>query len=372
MSDQRSSRAKRRQQGFSLLELSLVMIILSFVVSALLTLGTNQGVGARIELTNQRMDKIEEAIGLFLLQNNRLPCPAEGYLPPTDADYGRESTASCTATLLNMDDSMEPSGGDTSDLNDIHVGTVPVVSLGLSDEYMLDGWNRRFTYVVSAPYVVDFDDSGADTIGFLAEDLTDVEPEVPPFDANAPAGLRYGNIIVYPVDDETGAGVGSERSLTAGMVLLSYGANGIGAWPKEQTAGTFARINRATVSDGEGENAHTPHTTPTATAADALSFDGQFTQEAGNSDFDDILRFYERWQLIEMAGGINDNTFCQAILLANQPTNPGTTPPEGAVGCENSLLGEAGYTPPPIDPNCEFRQRLFAQQLLPLCFVNVP
>lgn len=307
--------------GFTLIELSIVLIILSLIASALLTLGTKQGEGARVDLTNQRLDMIEKALGTFVLANGRLPCPAEGQIAPGAAGYGVEdASVSCTNTNIVA--------------ANLHAGSVPVVTLGLNDEVMLDAWNRRFTYVVDEFFVVANDFRSAD------------------MDAGS---INEGRITVYTRDDDTTTP--PTRTTTAGLVLISHGSNAHGAWPKTQTG--VDRINSTAGNASEEENSHTVYVGP----ATALNFDAQFTQENRSTTFDDIVRFYERWQVIALAGGVLDQTSCEMVYLSTLASNPLTTPEEGAIGCINDVDLST-------DGECELRQRTLSERLRTLCFLQ--
>ena len=80
--------------------------------------------------------------------NGRLPCPMDGHRRPDAAGYGMEN---CVGTLI---------GGAG-----IHVGALPIVDLELPDEVMLDGWNRRFTYVVDDAFVLVVDRATTGMLG---------------------------------------------------------------------------------------------------------------------------------------------------------------------------------------------------------------
>ncbi|MCC7259625.1 MAG: prepilin-type N-terminal cleavage/methylation domain-containing protein, partial [Alphaproteobacteria bacterium] len=190
-----------RNAGFTLLELSIVIIIISMIASAGLTLGIKRTEGSKKEITQQRMDKIEDAIGAFLVRNGCLPCPADGSLAVSDASFGiGDAVAPCTACTTNVIATVPP----------ISAGTVPIVDLQLSDEYMFDGWGRRFTYVIEPTF--------ATTAGFA--------------EANMGAwGTKNGAIKVFARGDDSTTP--PERTNAAVAVLVSHGDNGHGAWLKD-------------------------------------------------------------------------------------------------------------------------------------------
>jgi prepilin-type N-terminal cleavage/methylation domain-containing protein len=315
---------KPHPQGFSLLELSVVLLIMGFVASALLSMGISQSTSSRYEYTENNMKEIERALGAFLLANSRLPCPMPGSLAPDAADYGFEDTsASCADTYIAAEN--------------IYAGAVPFAALGLPDSYMLDAWDHRILYVV--------DDRFTTTAAFLA-----AMPNAPPL----------GRITIMVSGDDVS---GQRRTSQAAVVLVSHGANGYGAWPKTQIAPDVDRINpdpsTISISAAEIENAEIQHT-----AGAPLSFDDIFSQETRNSRFDDVVRYMDRWQLIKTSGGIINQEFCEMVDLAIQDTNPNVFPQLGAVGCINSEDKISS------DYNCEGRQKEMAQLLAQLCGIQ--
>lgn len=294
--------------GFSLLELAIVLVIISLTASALLTLGTKRTQAARMDLTNQRFDDIELDLARQAWNQGELPCPAVGWLRPDNPNYGQPD---CANTLIAA--------------QGIHVGTYP-----LRDEAMLDGWNRRITYVV-------------DTDLTAANALLAADPDAP----------VEGSIIVRLT-----AG-GTQLSNRAAIVLISHGANGHGAWPMRQAALNTDRIS-TTGSADENENAHT-----TGYVAGApLSHDATFVQAAPSPAFDDAVRYYDRNRIIRLARGIVDIEYCRMIDRAILPANNGVVPPEGPIGClaaDNVTIQS---------PDCYNRQTNFATLLATACFVR--
>lgn len=127
------------ESGFTLLEMAVIVvisgIILTFLGSALLTfMRENQ-----IETTEQRIAKIESALGRYLSDNGRYPCPANRFLGPGDSDFGKEVTTTCN------------SGGfsGTTRRGGVRIGAVPNRSLNLTEEDAADAWGRKFTYAVT-------------------------------------------------------------------------------------------------------------------------------------------------------------------------------------------------------------------------------
>ncbi len=166
------------RQGFSLLELSVVLTIIAIVIAGGLTLGSAKTQQTRISTTYEEMKEIANAISVFVAQNNRMPCPADTVLPAT-ATYGRESATICTQA------------------NAVVHGDVPFYALGLPDEYGSDAWGHRYRYSVMD-----------DTTGAFSS--------------------SYATSVMV-VNDESGTAIGSGTDMV--YVLASAGKSGKGAFP---------------------------------------------------------------------------------------------------------------------------------------------
>ena len=115
--------------GFTLIELAMVLLILGLLLSSFLA-----PLAARVEQqernnTQIQLDEIEEILYGHVLQNNYLPCP--------DCS---DNTADCVAQTAN--DGVEDILANTCA---VAVGNLPWVTLGVKST---DEWNNIFTYRV--------------------------------------------------------------------------------------------------------------------------------------------------------------------------------------------------------------------------------
>jgi len=124
----------RRNSGFSLVEVSVVLVIVGLLLAGLLL-----PLGAQIEQQNmnetqRRLEMGREAIIGFAIANRRLPCPA------TAASLGVESIGTAFA----------PGGGICSLP---WTGYIPAVTLGLlpvnSAKLFVDAWGNPIRYAVT-------------------------------------------------------------------------------------------------------------------------------------------------------------------------------------------------------------------------------
>lgn len=122
--------------GFSLMQVSIILAASSIVLAATLPGDKADSYGDKEAITQQRMYAIELATKNFMAKNYRRPCPASGASDRTQDTFGVEvnTPGNCTADF-----------GPTSG---VVAGVVPVRTLELPDEYALDGYGRRFMYVV--------------------------------------------------------------------------------------------------------------------------------------------------------------------------------------------------------------------------------
>ena len=124
-------------RGFSLVELSIVVAIISVVATLGLEVAANFVNRTSNSVSRERLKVVDEATAAFFKAFGRLPCPANKTLAPVPVNnYGLEdcSLAVITGTTIG--------GG-------LMAGAVPYRSLNLPAIYSLDGFNSKFNYVVT-------------------------------------------------------------------------------------------------------------------------------------------------------------------------------------------------------------------------------
>lgn len=189
-----------KKQGFSLIELSIIITIAATLALVMLQWNYDPLINdaKKIIETKQKMKVIEQAILEFRKKNNRLPCPAKEDQPlnshyiiaPGQPNLSFDDENYNNATLAC--DISFPTG---------HIkGAVPTLALNLSSDYMLDAWGRRFTY---APESTICSAAGCSAATYSNND---------------------GALIIK--DTSTGSNINDE----AIYVLLSHGSSGFGAY----------------------------------------------------------------------------------------------------------------------------------------------
>jgi type II secretory pathway pseudopilin PulG len=117
-----------KSKAFSLIEVAIAIVLVGIVTFPLISITTGFLERAKIEKTNKSIFVIKEALVSYFLMNKALPCPADPTLNPNKPSYG--SSQSC------------------SSINGTVIGSLPADALGLSRDFILDGYGRKFTYAV--------------------------------------------------------------------------------------------------------------------------------------------------------------------------------------------------------------------------------
>ncbi len=258
-----------RADGFTLIELSVVLVIIGLVLGMGLTAMGGWLEGKRREATQDRLDAIVEALVVYASQHRRLPCPADATDAGT-AEAGREqreADESCTDAQQN--------------------GIVPWVTLGLREADALDGWTRLFTYRVD-----DHPTEGLTRDGGL--DMSDCDPaaaadgtpetdcgaDVAPLDFLLNKGVRTADADGGNILNQPGAGTG------AAFVVVSHGPNASYAYGNN---GNFI-TGIGAVGDDEALNRNDKAVTEHLAGGGDAYVDRLVDESGTSSQFDDILR----------------------------------------------------------------------------------
>lgn len=216
------SKNTKKQLGFSLIELAIVLFIVTLLLGGLLPTVSSQMEQQHRNETRKQLDEIQQALIGFSLANGRLPCPADGTIPRGQANAGQEAI---TGTICS------------NIINAASWGVLPWATLGVSET---DAWGRRFTYRVTG----DFADSIAtSTYGGCV-------PPSPPSSASF-ALCSNGNLTVL-----SAATGGTNIATLIPAVIISHGVNGLGAYT---IAGSQIQPIPTPVTTDEGDNTDATH-----------------------------------------------------------------------------------------------------------------
>lgn len=260
---------KNHKKAFSLIELSIVILIVSILITGALSVSINTVSVAKNKVTKDRMVEIYKAMGNYLLANKKLPCPA----PLTDTKSGTSTYGTAASTSLCASTSGVSKSASASNLVR---GMVPVKTLGLPLDMAEDGFGDKFEYIVDKNYTVI---SAGTTPSSGAGD----------FGTSSTA-----NIIVYEKPGSSAVALtstsgtsSSNNTNSAVFVIISLGSNKSGAYGYDSSS-----RNALSTDTEEATN------TPTSTS-DGTTYGSNIYASSGNSDvFDDIVLYKTRDTMI--------------------------------------------------------------------------
>lgn len=303
---------KSRESGVSLVELSMVLTIIAILLASVLIAGGNQVEVAKETQTQAKLDMIEKALVAYVAVNGRLPCPANAALT---YDAPGASDEDCTGTVSKTV-SPVPGGYLSTTVSGVELvviaGSVPVGILQLPNEFMLDGWGNKITYVMTKVF-------GEATVMASNSGSTNFH-------------IINTNMGLIKVKDATLA----DRTDQAVLALISHGANGYGAW----SAGNSGQ-NPASTDAAESENSHV-----------GGIWDEVFVQKTFTRTFDDIVRYKMKWHLVRDAGAIIADPVCDIakIVISTTPNSY----------CNATIN-------PSMDPDCATYLGALANKVKELC-----
>jgi prepilin-type N-terminal cleavage/methylation domain-containing protein len=137
--------SKKHKTAYSLVELSVVITIMSILMMGVASIVNNSMTKAQKNETQEKMQIIYNAMGKFLLRNQKLPCPAPLNLAENTDGYGNESRSSPTSTTC-----LTTNNVIFSNENNIFVGAVPTTTLGLTSDIAKDEFGNKILYIVSS------------------------------------------------------------------------------------------------------------------------------------------------------------------------------------------------------------------------------
>lgn len=208
-----------KSSGFTLLELTIVLVIVALLSSGLMMGLSGQRDQAMNKESQQQFDLIRDALLGHAMSNGRLPCPANPVL--TAENGGGKEAVTCSPA--------DCSGDKTCSLEH---GVIPWLALGLKET---DPWGNRFTYFVGKEF---------------SNPLTKAESD---------AGLRTRFTLETKGRANIQDGAGHEIASDLPAVIVSHGNHSAGAYQP-----TGVQLPGAAGDEAENANAtltfiaHTP------------------------------------------------------------------------------------------------------------------
>jgi len=139
-------------KGFSLLEMSIALIILGLVTGTVLASYNIEMKKRRFETVLSQTAFLQNAVGVFFITNGHYPRPARLDLAPDHPDYGREiseaeadaiAPGTCLNGVCRLNSDIGAVGGTI-----LH-GAIPAKALRITDDSMIDPWKNKYSYVVT-------------------------------------------------------------------------------------------------------------------------------------------------------------------------------------------------------------------------------
>lgn len=264
------------RRGFSLLELSVALVIVGLVAGLALQLKQSSVVDCQ-QATKTAIEAVDVAVKRFAAKNDRLPLPAVRTAGVEDVSFGREAPLS----QLDIDGSGK-----------VVFGAVPFQALELAPSYAADCWGNKLSYAV--------------TIDLTDKDKFLREPPQVPID---------GAIILNTSASTT-------ISATAAYAVVSHGLNATGSVKNNYR--DPSNTDRRWCSAGstlDSENCDVAN----AVVMAATFNDGK---DAGAATFDDVVVFSGK-PLRALNGRCNNSVplGCNPGIVANDggQTGCGTT-----------------------------------------------
>lgn len=206
------------KKGFTLAELSITIIVLGIVIYSTLAVFTGQADVDRVSNTRAKLEKIQDALRLYYLQNSLLPCPASGTASLSSENFGVSGAA---GSVDKCDAAVGPTQGIYWVQSSRAMGVVPTRTLNLPDSYMFDGWGNRFNYVVTL--VCTYGNWSSDCAGDI--------------------NIKNNSVVDLATD--------------AVYVVISAGKNGIGAWRRNGGSKRIARSDLTSLHERENSQVGT-------------------------------------------------------------------------------------------------------------------
>lgn len=192
-----------RSRGFTLVELTVVLIIIGLIGGILGSMVMTMNDAQRAATTRAKLAAIDAALVSFVAINRRLPCPADG---------------AATAGLEVFGTQDNPCADQTR-------GVVPWVTLGISAADIEDGWGTRITYRLD-PYLARtnaMDMSMCDPAGTGTPITTDTPARPKCAVTGGACTAATLNYCVKPTDFLNGKGL-AIRDAVGGVVLMNPAA----------------------------------------------------------------------------------------------------------------------------------------------------
>ena len=247
---------RKSEQGFSLLEMSILIIVLGILSVPAIQAYNNYRENRDRTETQEALNNTANALAQYFAINGRYPCPADPALPTTNANHGNEvgfggglcTTGGTSIVRTTMDwdnDGVTENNPITPGPDTIVIGSVPYVTLQIPLPDSLDARGNKLTYVVTEQ-MAQTGGGVADTWGAIQVHVQSGTGATTPQITFSPDGPDPD---LLPDNDTDGNGFVDTGYFHA--VLISHGLNGTGGYSKE---GTLLAACPAADADNVGDD----------------------------------------------------------------------------------------------------------------------
>jgi prepilin-type N-terminal cleavage/methylation domain-containing protein len=302
-----TTRASNR--GFTLVEIAIVVVIVSVLLTLGITALNAQLTNTAISATKKKQSTIQDSLTTYLGLHGQLPCPDVDYLtlaPDGIENRGATGTPAIPPVTTNACAS--------------NYGIVPYVTLGLPQEAAVDGWDNFFSYYVSnnAPANADW---------------------------SLVANFHMGNVGAFNVWSTTG--IATPLASTAGrtgavVLVVSHGKNGYGAITVQGTPNTPPPVGNDEYLNTLACKAN-PGSAPLCTAVDFWKRDSTDSTTAPGGPFDDIVLFLEPSDLLTPL--TKDGTFQGPVGVTKQTLSTLSDQITSAMVATSGAIPSVGNSP---------------------------
>ena len=269
--------------GFSLIEMSIVLLIISIVAAGSLNINASVSARNHYQETDETLETVEDYLKFFYQINDRMPCPASLSAKAGESDFGTEIlSGSCNGDTTTPAGTFRVAVG----ADFLRIGALPTRALKLPDAVMQDGFSQRLLYAVP-------------------EKFTD----------SATYGAATGIITVND-------GAGNDLSTEAMYMVLSHGEDRKGAYT--------GKSGNVGVACGASDNLDVENCNEDATFTDATFNNGDIEAKF----FDDRLLWKNKTNFDSEASGA-----VAAAPATSTPPAAATEAQFGQLACWGWLVG---------------------------------
>ncbi|WP_179958235.1 type II secretion system protein [Chitinimonas arctica] len=239
----------RRSEGFTLIEMAVVIAIAGVLLTLGVSVAMSQLQNAQRAGSKTALDGAKDALLGYFAGNHRFPCPDDDRDGLEDFN-GPISNGRCANAL----------------------GTIPYSTMGIPRAQVMDGYGNFLSYVLSADRNPPLPVNPANPWIWANQLTTYTTPTLPQVtscsrDGSTPDVGPRGELVVEtaPGTEVTIPGNNGDGRIRAVLVLISHGANALGAWGPTGVRNTLPpaaspeRANTQAVNTPPPVNGSTPN-----------------------------------------------------------------------------------------------------------------